>query len=175
MGDGKAMHHHKRSSTTIYNYIFIITKNKKMMQENGANPDENFTLAEGSSSQRSGGTGHYLYTESNEGSKNNILVYELQHNGSLQLTGSTPSGGAGMGKPLGSQGALALSVDNNWLYAVNAGSNTVSSFKVNHNGSLALAHTANACGLMPVSVAVHNNLLYVLNYGSDNVSGSRQL
>ena len=72
---------------------------------------------------------------------------------------------------LGSQGALTLSQDHEWLFAVNAGSNSVSSFKVHNDGSLSLAHTENSDGQMPVSLSIHENLLYVLNFGSDNIHG----
>lgn len=58
-----------------------------------------------------------------------------------------------------------------WLFAVNAGSNSISSFKVNNNGSLTLASTAKSNGKTPVSVAVYGNLLYVLNRGSDHIHG----
>ncbi len=115
--------------------------------------------------------GHYLYTETNEAGTNHILVYKIRFNGSLELEGSTVSGGAGTGMGLGSQGALVLDEQHEWLYAVNAGSNSVSSFKVHNDGSLTLAHTESSGGTGPNSVSVYGNLLYVLNHGSDNIHG----
>lgn len=71
------------------------------------------------------------------------------------------SGCSGTGKLLGSQGALELDKNNKWLFAVNEGSNSVSSFKVQDDGSLTLAHTEGSKGKTPVSLSVHDNMLYV--------------
>jgi len=148
-----------------------------MMSENGANPDEaSITESTSALEARSSGTnstksGHYLYTESNESGVNDIIAYTINYNGSLQWNSNNASGGMGTGAPLGSQGALALSSDNNWLFAVNSGSNSVSSFKVESDGSLTLVSTANTWGKNPNSLSVHGNMLYVLNHGSDNIHG----
>ncbi|MGH2649558.1 MAG: lactonase family protein [Ginsengibacter sp.] len=154
------------------------TVTEAMMSENGANPDEQSittesAVASGSNieSATSFGNGHYVYTESNEAANNRILVYKISWNGSLHYEGSTASGGAGTGAGLGSQGALVLDKNHNWLFAVNAGSNSVSSFKVNNDGSLTLAHTESSGGTGPNSVSVYGNMLYVLNHGSDNIHG----
>ncbi len=152
-----------------------------MIAENGANPDEVImtTSSEGAAvltetnsteNQRSP-KGHYLYTETNEAGANHIFIYQVSNEGSLSFQGAVASGGAGTGAGLGSQGALALSQDHEWLFVVNAGSNSVSSFKVHNDGSLSLSHTENSDGKMPVSLSVHENLLYVLNFGSDNIHG----
>jgi 6-phosphogluconolactonase (cycloisomerase 2 family) len=66
---------------------------------------------------------------------------------------------------------VVLNESGRWLFAVNAASNSVSSFRVNNNGSVTLAHTAGSMGTMPVSVTVKGNLLYVLNRGSDDIQG----
>ncbi|MEO8855186.1 MAG: beta-propeller fold lactonase family protein, partial [Ginsengibacter sp.] len=148
-----------------------------MISENGANPDEASITQNINTSvnqdrnfgQR--GSGHYLYTESNESSSNKILAYQISNNGSLHWSSSTTSGGMGSGSGLASQGAVTLSQDNDWLFAVNAGNNSVSSFKVKKDGSLVLKSTKNTWGKMPVSVTSHGNMLYVLNHGSDNIHG----
>lgn len=155
----------------------------EMISENGANPDEAImttspsgtaVLTETNSfNEYKGNDGHYLYTETNEAGSNQIYIYRVNGDGSLSLKGSVSSGGAGTGAGLGSQGALVLSDSHEWLFAVNAGSNSVSSFKVGQDGSLSLAHTENSYGKMPVSVSVHNDLLYVLNFASDNIHGFR--
>ncbi len=154
-----------------------------MMAEKGANPDEvaittqsesNTNLsADKSESKNKNRNEHFLYTESNATGTNEILMYEIRRNGSLHLDGTTASGGAGTGKGLGSQGALVLDKNHEWLFAVNAGSNSVSSFKVHDDGSLTLAHTESSGGTNPNSVSVYGNLLYVLNHGSDNIHGLR--
>ncbi len=152
---------------------------EEMMVENGANPDEasvkeNSSIASSALDSRiSESSGHYLYTESNASERNHILIYKIRNNGSLEGAGTTASGGKGTGAGLGSQGALVLDKNHDWLFAVNAGSNSVSSFKVNSDGSLTLTSTENTDGITPVSVTVHGNLLYVLNRGSDNIHGFR--
>ena len=138
---------------------------KDMISESGKNPDEISVTNVGQNNNAGRANGHYLYTESNGTGANEILVYKVNNNGSLNHEGSISSGGAGTGAPLGSQGALVLDKENEWLYAVNAAGNSVSSFKVNNNGNLTLAHTENTQGTTPVSVTVHGNLLYVLNRG----------
>jgi 6-phosphogluconolactonase len=148
-----------------------------MITENGANPDEASITDNTSAIQARGisgnsqGSGHYLYTESNESGNNAILVYQINFNGVLQWSSKTASGGMGTGSPLGSQGALALSKNNMWLFAVNSGSNSVSSFSVNRDGSLTLICTKDSWGKNPNSLSVHGNMLYVLNHGSDNIHG----
>ena len=149
-----------------------------MMLENGNNPDEmvvqsdvTATTESNSISSRNNRREHFLYTETNAAGTNQILRYEINRDGSLHFDGTTLSGGAGSGAGLGSQGALALDKDHEWLFAVNAGGNSVSSFKVENDGSLTLAHTESTMGETPVSVAVRDNLLYVLNRGSDNIHG----
>jgi len=154
-----------------------------MIAEDGNNPDETMMTAsaDGKTSLTATNSvnagrnrgGHFLYTESNESGTNQIFVYEINHDGTLSLQGSAASGGAGAGSGLGSQGAIAISGDHQWLFAVNAGSNSVSSFRVNTDGSLTLAHTESSEGQKPVSLSFHGDLLYVLNFDSDNIHGFR--
>jgi 6-phosphogluconolactonase (cycloisomerase 2 family) len=54
---------------------------------------------------------------------------------------------------------------------VNAGSNSISSFKVHNDGSITLEHTENSGGTTPSSLCVHNHTLYVLNLGSSTING----
>lgn len=152
---------------------------EEMMSEHGANPDE-ASVAEFSSGTDAalntaarGGKNyhHYLYTESNDAKKNAIIIYEIKSDGSLHLDGTTSSERAGTGIALGSQGAVVLDKNHEWLYAVNAGNNSVSSYKVHQDGSLTLVHSLNTRGKIPVSVTVHGDVLYVLNRGSDNIHG----
>jgi len=162
-----------------------------LISENGTNPDEaglgsasSATASHGASSQNEivtnsisgswyGEGHHFVYTESNGTGGNQILTYKIGKDGSLQLVNTTASGGTGTGAGLASQGALALSDGHELLFAVNAGSNSVSSFTVSEDGSIWLAHTESSGGKTPVSVSVKGNLLYVLNTGSDSIQGFR--
>lgn len=98
-------------------------------------------------------------------------MFKQNTNGSLVLLDEIASGGYGLGEHLGSQGALAISESDHLLFAVNAGSNSVSSFRIKSDGNLQLLFTANTLGQLPNSVTVHGNLLYVLNNRSSNISG----
>ncbi|HEY5407511.1 MAG TPA: beta-propeller fold lactonase family protein [Ginsengibacter sp.] len=167
----------KKTDTNLTQPANPTSVTEAMMSENGANPDE-VAITENSAAINSElnsstglGSGHFLYTESNNSGSNEILIYKIKNNGTLEWKGSEVSGGAGSGAGLGSQGALVIDKNHNWLYAVNAGGNSVSSFKINNDGSLTLAHTANSGGTGPNSVSVYGNLLYVLNHGSDNIHG----
>ncbi|HEX8943251.1 MAG TPA: beta-propeller fold lactonase family protein [Gemmatimonadaceae bacterium] len=115
-----------------------------------------------------------VFTETNATSGNSVLIYHRSADGSLTSAGSVATGGTGSGAGLGSQGAVTLSDDGNWLLVVNAGSNEVSSFAVGDGGALTLRGKASSGGIMPISVTVHDGLVYVLNAGgTGNISGLR--
>ena len=114
-----------------------------------------------------------VYTLSNEAAGNRVLMFSRSSNGMLASQEAFETGGAGTGAGLGSQGAVALSDSKQWLVAVNAGSNSITSFSVSPSG-LSWVSTVGSGGNMPVSVTVHNDLVYVLNAGAgNNISGFR--
>lgn len=114
-----------------------------------------------------------VYVISNSPGGNAVLAFDRAADGSLAPAGSYPTGGSGSGAALNSQGALAINASGRWLFAVNAGSNSVSSFRVS-SGGLALADVAASGGTDPVSVTTRKNLLYVLNAGgSGSIQGFR--
>lgn len=142
---------------------------KEMILENGNNPDETVLNDANRTSVFSEG---YVYIQSNDANQNAVLNYAQDHRtGSLTLEQTVMSGGKGAGGGLGSQGAVALSKDHHWLFAVNAGSNSISSFKVDAEGDITLSHTVNSQGKFPVSVCVYENLVYVVNQVSSNIAG----
>jgi 6-phosphogluconolactonase (cycloisomerase 2 family) len=115
-----------------------------------------------------------VFTQTNATSGNSVLIYRRSADGSLSAAGSVATGGTGTGAGLGSQGAVTLSDDGDWLLVVNAGSNEVSSFSVGDGGALTLRGRASSGGVMPISVTVHDDLVYVLNAGgTGNISGLR--
>jgi 6-phosphogluconolactonase len=112
-----------------------------------------------------------VYALTNQSGGNAVAIFARAADGALSWIGSAPTGGTGAGAGLGSQGAIALSDDGRWLFAVNAGSNDVSAFAVRGN-ALALTGRVASGGVRPISVTVHGGLLYVLNAGGDgNISG----
>ncbi|MBA3648004.1 MAG: beta-propeller fold lactonase family protein [Chitinophagales bacterium] len=112
----------------------------------------------------------YMYTMSNEPT-NKILIYKQLSDGTLSSMGSMVTGGMGSGTGLGTQGAVILDDNHQWLYAVNAGDNTISSLQVHADGSLSSAKTVNSEGFLPVSLTVHGNWLYAVNGGTSTIAG----
>lgn len=112
-----------------------------------------------------------VYTLTNAASGNEVLVYDRSSDGSLAFQGSYATDGLGSGAGLGSQSAVILSHNNHWLFAVNAGSNQISSFAVKESG-LELVDTIDSRGIRPISLTTYQDWLYVLNAGgSGNISG----
>ena len=59
-----------------------------------------------------------------------MLAYDRAGNGGLTYLGSFPTRGNGSGAGLNSQGAVIVSDNSRFVFAVNAGSNSISSFRV---------------------------------------------
>ena len=112
----------------------------------------------------------FVYTETNSAGGNAISVYATSADGSLVSQGSVSTGGAGSGAALASQGSVLVSGSR--LYAVNAGDDTISAFKIGPGGSLTLEGApVSSGGTDPVSLTVHGRDLYVLDAGSLTISG----
>jgi 6-phosphogluconolactonase (cycloisomerase 2 family) len=116
-----------------------------------------------------------VYVMTNDAKLNAVVAFNRGRNGVLVDAGTFSTVGRGTGTPLGSQGALILNDDATFVFAVNAGSNTIASFVVNDDG-LGRIGTFNSRGVMPISLAVRGDVLYVLNAGGlANVAGFRVL
>src|SRR5215469_9734135 len=95
-----------------------------------------------------------VYVLSNQPTENAVIVFHRSAQGTLEPRGSFPTGGAGIGSgpnPLGSQGSLILSPDNRLLFAVNAGSDTITAFAVTGD-ALRPLQTISSGGTQPVSL-----------------------
>jgi 6-phosphogluconolactonase len=119
-------------------------------------------------------SGHAVFAMTNSAESNEVVVYQRNAYGTLFGARHFATGGRGSGgkaDPLASQGSLTLSQDGHWLFAVNAGSGTLSVMRV--VGSLLLLTDKVATGgAEPTSVAQHGNLVYVLNAAaSSGVTG----
>lgn len=113
----------------------------------------------------------HVYTLSNQTGGNEVIEFERSSTGILSWSGSYSTGGTGTGGGLGNQGALVLTDNGNFLLAINAGSNSIASFKAGNSG-LSHVMTIASGGMMPVSITQYGNLVYVLNAGgSGNISG----
>jgi 6-phosphogluconolactonase (cycloisomerase 2 family) len=125
-----------------------------------------------------GGAGA-VFVQTNDISGNAVLAYARSATGALTPAGRYPTlghGGTEPGAPtdpLSSQGSLTVDRHHQLLYAVNAGSDTVSVFSV-RGTSLRLLQVIGSGGRFPTSVAIHEGLVYVLNAGGDGaISGYR--
>jgi 6-phosphogluconolactonase len=94
-------------------------------------------------------------------------------NGALAPAGTFPTGGAGTGAGLGSGHSLVVSKDGRALVVVNAGSSTVSAFKVNHDGLRLIGGPVASGGTRPTSLTLDGDLLYVMNADSNSIAGFR--
>ncbi len=115
-----------------------------------------------------------VYAMTNAADGNSVVIFDRDEGGMLTNMGSVSTGGAGFGSgldSLGSQNSLILSPDNQWLLAVNAGSNEISVFQVIPDG-LKLIDKVYSGGVFPVSLTINNGFVYVLNAGtSPNITG----
>jgi len=114
-----------------------------------------------------------VYILSNDVGLNEVLVYQRGDRGDLRAAGTFATGGRGSGAGLGSQGAVVLSRDGALLFAVDAGNDEVTSFRV-EGDRLAIVSHLDSGGQHPISLTVHDDLLYVLNDGGNgNIAGFR--
>lgn len=111
---------------------------------------------------------------------NSVAVFRRNAKGMLSSAGDFPTGGAGnptpqppdpATDPLASQGALIIGPGNQFLFAVNAGSNEISVLKIKKD-SLDVVDVVDSGGVRPISLALRGDLLYVLNEGgTPNITG----
>ncbi|MBC7809111.1 MAG: beta-propeller fold lactonase family protein [Akkermansiaceae bacterium] len=123
---------------------------------------------------------------------NAVVAFNRLSDGTLLLSENYPTGGNGTGighipslaemdraDPLISNNSLYPSQDRRFLFAVNAGSGSITSFRVEGDGRLTRIETEPSGGAFPNSIATQGNILYVTNVGNPaadqtaNVSGFR--
>ena len=106
-----------------------------------------------------GGGTKVVFVQTDNTAGNQVAAYHRAGNGTLTLDNTYNTGGLGGAlngshvDHLGSQGSLNYDPRNDALYAVNAGSNTVSVFSV-RGDDLTLRQVVSSGGTFPVSVAV---------------------
>jgi 6-phosphogluconolactonase (cycloisomerase 2 family) len=115
-----------------------------------------------------GGIGQVVFAQNDATTGNQVIAYRRADDGQLTRLAVYDTGGLGgvlggsVVDHLASQGSLTYDARHGLLYAVNAGSDTVSVFAV-HGDRLELRQVIASGGTFPVSVAVHDDLVYVLN------------
>jgi 6-phosphogluconolactonase (cycloisomerase 2 family) len=122
---------------------------------------------------------HVVFVQTDNTAGNQVVAYDRSQPGLLTLAGTYDTGGLGGAlngsavDHLASQGSLTYDNADDLLFAVNAGSNTLSVFSV-HGDHLFLRQVIGSGGLFPVSVAARGDLVYVLNARSGaSLSGYR--
>jgi 6-phosphogluconolactonase (cycloisomerase 2 family) len=109
-----------------------------------------------------------VFVQTDNTAGNVVVAYDRAADGTLTRSGQYPTGGHGgvlagsVVDHLASQGSLVLDHAHGLLYAVNAGSDTLTVFDVSGD-RLARRQVISTGGAFPVSVAVHGDLVYVLN------------
>ncbi|GIM93683.1 lactonase family protein [Paractinoplanes toevensis] len=123
--------------------------------------------------------GGMVFVQSNDPKHNSVLVFKRAADGTLAAAGEYPTGGRGGAQkdnpfdPLASQESLVFDRRNNVMIAVNAGSDSVTAFRV-RDGKLTHRRTVKSGGHFPVSIAVSGRTVYVLNAGgTTNITGFR--
>jgi hypothetical protein len=116
-----------------------------------------------------------VFVQTNELDGNRIAVFRRGRNGQLIRGDTFPTGGlGGIATPgnepdrIASQGSLVLARRDRLLIAVNAGSDTVTTFKV-RGDQLRRTGIVPSGGGFPASIAVHRDLVYVLNSGGTGI------
>lgn len=113
-----------------------------------------------------------VYTLSNNTTHNRVLAFIPGPHG-LRYDQSFDTRGLGEPSIAGTvQGAIATSGDGRFLFAVDAGSNEITSFRV-ENDELRFIGKVASHGMEPVSLAVHNGILFALNEASSSIAGFR--
>jgi|GEM_PF-863683 len=116
-----------------------------------------------------------VYVMTNGLDANRIVSYGRRQNGTLASLGSIATGGVGSDEfdgpegldPLISAYAIEKTADNRYVLAVNAGSNTVTSLRVESDFSLSVVDTVDTQGVGPNSIAISGSLVYVSNIDED--------
>ncbi|WP_406120390.1 lactonase family protein [Streptomyces sp. NBC_00989] len=125
------------------------------------------------------GADHVVFVQGNELAGNTIHVFKRAQDGTLSAAGTYATGGKGGDQvdaptdSLASQGSLVYDDRSRLLLAVNAGSNTVTSFRV-EGQKLTGRQVMGSGGDFPASIAVSGRIAYVMNAGgAGSVQGFR--
>ena len=117
-----------------------------------------------------------VYAMTNESSDNKIAAYGQAPDGTLTLIdmfetggdGGVFDGGEGL-DPLISAYSVITTDDNQFLLNVNAGSNSVTSFRINGDFTLTQVSEESTLGVGPNSIAYDGDLVYVSNIDADGI------
>ena len=120
--------------------------------------------------------GGAVYIQTNNPMGNAVVVHSIQSDGTVQFSSVVPTGGNGGSKTAGASDGLfsqdSVVVGGGCLFVVNAGSSTISAFKIQPDQptSITLLNTVPSGGDFPIAVAYSGPkmLLCALNGGANN-------
>jgi 6-phosphogluconolactonase (cycloisomerase 2 family) len=133
------------------------------------------------SPQTARGAEHPVFVQTDNPGGNTIVAYDQGRDGTLTPAGTYSTGGLGgvldgsVVDHLASEGSLTYDARHGLLYAVNAGSDTITVFSV-RGDRLSRKQVITSGGRFPVSVTVHGDLVYVLNaLDGGSIQGYRRI
>ena len=137
--------------------------------------------ASASTGHASPGRAPAVFVQTDNPAGNTIVAYTRTASDGLAQAGSYPTGGNGgqtngsVVDHLASEGSLAYDRQAGLLYAVNAGSNTITVFRV-RGDQLFRSQVLSSGGQFPVSITFHGSQVFVLNaWGGGSIAGFLQL
>jgi 6-phosphogluconolactonase (cycloisomerase 2 family) len=120
---------------------------------------------------------HVVFVQNDDPSGNTVIAYDRTASGGLTQAGSYPTGGDGgvlagsVVDHLASEGSLTYDRSSHLLFAVNAGSDSLTVFSV-HGDRLSREQVIGSGGSFPVSVTADHGRVFVLNArGGGSVQG----
>ncbi len=120
--------------------------------------------------------GETIFAMTNAADKNEVIAFHGNSRGDFSEGEHYATHGRGTGgitDPLSSQGSLTLSTDHSFLFVANAGSGTISVFRVLRS-SLIFVDQVPSGGGEPIAIAQFGNFVYVVNTaGNGAVVGFR--
>lgn len=129
--------------------------------------------------QSHAGDGHAVFVLTDDPGGNGVIAFARGRSGALTRGATYPTGGLGarltgaVVDPLASQGAMTYDPEHRLLFAVNAGSDTLTVFTVD-GSHLHAVQVLGSGGHFPVSVSIAHGVVFVLNAGNDaTIAGFR--
>jgi 6-phosphogluconolactonase len=125
----------------------------------------------------------FVYSISNAAPNNTLVKFVQRSNGTLKKVQTIRTGGSGGLAPqpgcepppgcpmLDTQGEVVTK--GRLVFVVNAGSDSITSFREKRNGRLKRVDVQTSNGDFPNSLTVHGRVLYALNSHSDSIAGFR--
>ncbi len=135
--------------------------------------------AEGSAAEGKG----TVYSLTNGPERNRVVAYRRAADGTLSFMARYDTGGKGtglfensdtmllLGSATGQSSPVRLGGGNDLLFAANPGSDDVSVFRVNDDGTLKLVDRTPTGEERPTSLTVRNGVLYAMNAAGDSFPG----